>query len=90
MHTDIGYAENAQDLPGVVDQAMLYGEVTTELPLLIVCKDAKMGNLTKVTALSRVLCEVLFQKASDGRALERGEEVIGLMGYGHGFLDAFS
>ena len=82
MDADVGKAEDAQHLPGVVDHAVLHGDVADERTGVVLGEDAEMGDLAEVGA-GGVLGEGGLEQVSNFGALGRGEEVIGEVGDVH-------
>ena len=76
VDTDVSQAKDAQHLPGVVDHAVLHGDVADERTGVVLGEDAEMGDLAEVGA-GGVLGEGGLEQVSNFGALGWGEEVIG-------------
>lgn len=73
---DVGQAKDAEGLTGVVDHAVLDGDVTDERTGVVLGEDAEVGDLAEVGA-GWVLGEGGLEEVSYFGALGWGKEVIG-------------
>jgi hypothetical protein len=86
MHTDIGEAKNALQLPSVVDHAVFYSDMAAKHACGIVCQNPETGELTKMGAPGRVLREAQLEQRCDGLVLGGIQLIIWEMAEGHDFF----
>lgn len=89
MNGYIGEAEDAEDLAGVVDHAVLDGEVAEESAGVVVGEDAEMGELAEVGAGGGVGGKGELEEGGDGGVGAGIYLIVGDMGDVHRFFLLF-